>query len=301
MAGYGIWRETDRIRDKGIITLEKEKLDPALKNLYGTPPGKNSTLAVVPQHALAYYWTNTLDLPTYWKMYQQQSESTREKIDGIRNAAKKQSGLEIETILGLLDRQCGLMIREADVKRFLPIPDFTIFAELKDSNLFGELVRNVLKKNGYNVQMQNYKDIEISSIAGFSQGGLLPVYMMHDHVFFVANSMEMIKEIIDTIKDGHGLADDSNFQKVNAGLQEENNSIGYVRVGDLMRAVKGMVKWGRMLIAIQDHENAERMEILIDRLVNPLLDGLSMYSATGMRSRIVQNQIIIESATVIEK
>jgi hypothetical protein len=301
VAGYGVWRETDRIRDKGVFLVEHEKLDPILKNLYGTPPEKNSTLAIVPQRVLAYYWTNTLDLLTYWKMYQDGSVQKQEKIDGIRKAAKKQSELDIETILGLLDKQCGLMIKDTDAKRFVPIPDFSIFMRLKDSNRFSELARNVLKNNGLQVQVQNYKDININSMAGFSQGGLLPVYAIHDQYLFVASSMAMIKEIIDTIKDGHGLADNPDFQKVNSGLLEENNSVGYVRVGDLMRAVKGMVNWGRTMVAIQDQESTKKMEILIDRLVNPLLDSLSMYSVFGMRSRIAPNQIIIESATIIEK
>lgn len=300
VAGYGVWREVDKVRDKGVIIVDNEKLDPTLKKLYGTPPEKNATLAFVPQHVLAYYWTNTLDLQAYWKMYLEGS-GHKEEIDGMRQAAKKQSGMDIETILDLMDKQCGLMIEEGDAKRFLPIPDFSIFMRLKDSRRFGELARNVLKNNALQMQVQNYKDIEIMSLAGSSQGGLLPVYAIHDQYLFVASNMAMIKEIIDTIKDGHGLADNADFQKVNANLLEENNSVGYIRIGDLMHSAKGMVHWGRNMIAIQDQESVKRMEVLIDRLVNPLLDGLSMYSVLGMRSRSTPNQIIIESATVIEK
>jgi hypothetical protein len=151
------------------------------------------------------------------------------------------------------------------------------------------------------MQAQNYKDIEVMSMAGASEGGLLPVYAIHDHYLFVASSMVMIKEIIDTIKDGHGLEDDAGFQKINSNLLEENNSVGYIRVGELMHSVKGMVNWGRAMVAIQDQANAQKMEVLIDRLVNPLLDGISMYSGLGLRSRIAPGQIIIESTTLIEK
>jgi hypothetical protein len=301
MAGYGVWRETDRIKDKGVFVVDNEKLLPTLKNLYATAPEKNSTLLFVPQHVLAYYWTNTLDLPAYWKLYQEGSDGKQEKINRIRENAKRQFGAEIETILSLLDRECGLMIQDAHTKRFLPLPDFSIFVRLKDSRRFGELVRNFLKNNALRVQVQNYRDIEIISMAGLSQGGLLPVYAIHDHYFLVASSMAIIKEIVDTMMDGHGLTDNPDFHSVNAGLLEENNSICYIRVGDLMREIKGMVNWGRTIIAIQDQEGANRMEVLIDGLVNPLLDGLSMYSAFGLRSRIAQNQIIVESTTVIKK
>jgi hypothetical protein len=301
VAGYGVWREADRAKDKGIFIVDNEKLDPTLKNLYGTPPEKNATLAYVPQRVLAYYWTNTLDLQAYWKMYLKGSGRNEEEIDGMRKTAIKQSGMDIATILDLFDKQCGLMIKEGDAKRLLPIPDFSIFLRLKDSRRFGELVRNILKNNALQVHAQNYKGIEIMSLSGSSQGGLLPVYALHDQYIFVASSQAMIKEIIDTIKDGHGLADNPDFQKVNSNLLEENNSVGYFRIGDLMHSVKAMVFWGRNMIAVQDQESAKRIEVLLDRLVNPLLDGFSMYSVLGIRSRISPNQILVESATVIEK
>ena len=299
-AGYGVWREADGSRDKGVFIVDNAKLDPALRNFYATPSEKNASLAIVPQNVLAYYWTNTMDFPAYWKMYRQGSGFSQKKIDAIREDAKRQFGMDIETILGLLDRQCGLMVQDGEGKRFLPVPDFSMFVKLKDSNRVSELVRNFLKNNGIPVQTQDYKGVGISSMAAFSQGGLMPVYVIHDQYLIVASSMGMIKQIIDTMKEGHGLADNPRFQKVSTGLLDVNNSVGYLRVGDMMRATKGMVGWGRAVIAIQDQGSAKNSEIVIDRLVNPLLDGLSMYSDVGLRSRIDPNQILIESTTVIE-
>ena len=299
-AGYGVWREADRFRDKGVFIVDNPKLDPALRNFYATPSEKNASLALVPQNVLAYYWTNTMDFPTYWKMYLQGSGLSQKKIDVIREEAKRQFGMDIETILALLDKQCGLMVQDGDGKRFLPVPDFSMFVRLKDSNRLTELARNFLKNNGIPVQTQDYKGVQITSMAAFSQGGLMPVYVIHDQYLIVASSMGMIKQIIDTMKEGHGLAENPRFQKVSAGLLEENNSVGYLRVGEMMHAVKGMVGWGRAIIAIQDQGSAKKTEIVIDRLVNPLLDGLSMYSDFGLRSLISPNQILVESTTIIE-
>jgi hypothetical protein len=299
-AGYGVWREADKIRDKGVFVVDNAKLDPALRDFYATPSEKNTSLAIVPQHVLAYYWTNTMDFPTYWKMYLQGSGFSQQKIDAIRKGSKRHFGMDIETILGLLDKQCGLMVQDGEGKRSLPVPDFSMFVRLKDSYQLSGLARNFLKNNGLQVQTQDYKGVQISSMAAFSQGGLMPVYLIHNQYLVVASSVVMIKQIIDTMKEGHGLADNPRFQKVSAGLLDENNSVGYLRVGEMMHAVKGIVGWGRAIIAIQDRGGAKKAEIVIDRLVNPLLDGLSMYSDFGLRSRINPNQIFVESTTVVE-
>ena len=299
-AGYGVWREAGRIRDKGVFVVDNEKLDPALRNFYATPSEKNASLAIVPQNVLAYYWTNTMDFPAYWKMYLQRSDFSQQKIDAIREGAKRQLGTDIETILGLLDKQCGLMVQDGEGKRFFPVPDFSMFVRLKDSNRLSTLAQKFLKNNALQVQTQDYKGVQITSMAAFPQGGLMPVYMIHDQYLVAASSMAMIKQIIDTMKEGHGLVENPRFQKVSSGLLDENNSVGYLRIGEMMHAVKGLVGWGRAIVAIQGQGNARKTAIVIDRLVNPLLDGLSMYSDFGLRSRIAPDQILVESTTVIE-
>ena len=299
-AGYGVWRETGRIRDRGVILVDSAKLDPALKTFYATPPEKNSSLAIVPQDVLAYYWTNTMDFPLYWNMYLQGSGFSRQKREAIREGTKRLFGMDMETILGLLDRQCGMMVQNGVGKRFLPVPDISLFVRLKDSGRLGELARNFLKNNALQVQTKEYKGADIISLAAFAQGGLMPVYAIHDQYLIVASSMVMMEQILDTMQEGRGLADNPRFQKVSAGLLEENNSVGYIRIGDLMHTLKGLVGWGRAIIAIQDPRNAKNAEIVIDRLINPVLDGLSMYSDFGLRSRIAPNQVLVESTTLVE-
>ena len=150
------------------------------------------------------------------------------------------------------------------------------------------------------MQTKEYKGADIISLAAFAQGGLMPVYAIHDQYLIVASSMVMMEQILDTMQEGRGLADNPRFQKVSAGLLEENNSVGYIRIGDLMHTLKGLVGWGRAIIAIQDPRNAKNAEIVIDRLINPVLDGLSMYSDFGLRSRIAPNQVLVESTTLVE-
>jgi hypothetical protein len=298
-AGYGVWRKDDQIMDKGIFLVQNEKLDPLIKNLYATAPQKNNTLQMVPKNVLAYYWTNTLDFMTYWKIYQNEIERRQDKTGGKQQASKSKAAFELETLLETFDKQCGMMIQNKHGQRFIPLPDFSFYVQLKDSKRFKELAHNLLNKNGIQVQLHTYRDVEITALAGYSQGGLLPVYAIHDNYVVLASSMPMIEEILATMKDGGGLTEHRDFQKINTALLEENNTIGYVRVGDLMQVIKGLVGWGRSLIAVQDQDSMKKAGILIDQLINPILDGLTMYSVLGVRSKIAPNQIAVESTTVI--
>jgi hypothetical protein len=50
---------------------------------------------------------------------------------------------------------------------------------------------------------------------------------------------------------------------------------------------------------IQGPEAAREADILVNKLILPLLDGVSMYSTLGSRSIIKKDSIILESTTTV--
>ncbi len=301
-AGYGIWHDKDKIRDKGIVVIDNQKFDPTIKDIYSTASEKNSSLAIVPEHVLGYYWTNTMNFQAYWKAYLDGATNADvQKMAEFREAVKKRFGMEIEDVLGLLDRQCGFILQNGDASRFLPLPDFSFFVHLKDKARFERFSQNLFQNSTLSIKKQTYKGIEITSMTNPSQGGLVQLYIMHTDYLVAATSLAMMKQIIDVMQGGVGLKDNPGFKKVDAGLLEDNNSVGYIRVGDLMKTIKGLINWGRALVAIRDQEYSRRLGIVMDRLLNPLFDGLSMYSDFGMRSKISPNRITVESTTVFDR
>ncbi len=299
-AGYGVWKDKNKISDKGILLLNREKCDPIFRNIYQTTSEKNSSLAFVPEHVLGYYWTNTMDFLGYWKLYLSDAAIDR-KMTEVRRDVKQRLGLDIEDILGMLDRQCGFMIQKGEGKMVLPLPDFSLFVRIKQRARFEKFFQNFLKNSPLNITQQDYKGVGITSMAAPSQGGLAHLHtMLHNDYFVVTTGTPMMKKIIDVMAGGSGLKDDMGFKKVSTGLLDENNTVGYIRIGDLMRTVKVLLNWGRGFVAVRDQEHARRLGIVMNSVVNPLLDGLTMYSDFGMRGRIGLDRITVESTTLID-
>jgi len=61
-----------------------------------------------------------------------------------------------------------------------------------------------------------------------------------------------------------------------------------------------MVSWGGTTLAIKDRELARKSKVLIDDLINPLLEGLSMYSIIGSRKYVEGSTIVFESYTHLD-
>ena len=126
-------------------------------------------------------------------------------------------------------------------------------------------------------------------------GDLQPTFCITDNYFVFSSNR---KQIRDFILDGDGyqaLDGNPEFKRVNNGLTSENNSVNYIDSRSLVVLFKEVFSWIGTMIAIQDREAAQRSKILIDEMLNPLLDGLAMYSTIGMRSYTEENRIHIES------
>jgi hypothetical protein len=83
-------------------------------------------------------------------------------------------------------------------------------------------------------------------------------------------------------------------------LVKPSHAITFLDVGQATDMVKEMISWGGTMLAIQDRELARKSKVLIDELINPMLDGLAMYSLVGSRKVIDGSDIVYESRTIIE-
>ncbi len=300
-AGYGIWQEQDRIKDKGVVIIDDGKFDPTVKELYKTVSERNSTMAIVPDQVFGYYWTNTMDLPAYWKMYLSGANVDQKKVGQMQEAVQKQFGMSVEDVLNMLDKQCGFMIQQSDGNKILPLPDFSFFVQIRNKKNFNHFYSKFLEDSALSIKKITYKGVGITSIAGVPQGGFVRLYIIKNDYLVAATSMSMMKKIIDVMQGGAGLKDSSGFKKMNMGLTDKNNSVVYIRVGDLIKTIKELATWGRALLAFKDQEDSRKIGVVIDQILNPLFNGLSMCSDFGLRSRFSPDMITIESTTLIRE
>ena len=310
LIGWDGWRtfsfcitsDGNALYDRATIYFDKDKLDPSTKKLFLTPPEENKTLSMIPASVVTYYWTNTFDLPVIWDTIINNSKMSEEQRSKIRNDFIKNIGMEPEKLFELFNKKIAFFIMEGNGANFIPLPDISFIINLKQSKEVGDLLKNQLEKFQIPVQTQTYKKRKMIYWGNSIQQSLQPVYAIFNSHLYVSSSIEVMKKMIDTIDSGQGLAVDNEFLSVtHSNFTGKNNTVSFIRFSSLIRLTKELVNWGGTILGLQDRRVAHKTKILIEHLINPVLDGMMMFSTVHARSYTTDDKIVFENKTIFDR
>ncbi len=315
---FGAWKEKGIIRDKAVILFKKDLLDPLVGKMFAIQPVDNKTLAMVPAGVLGYYWTNTLNMNTFWEMFILEMKNSEEQLRVMEQDVKTVTGVELPQLLSMFGSEGVVLLKKIATDGFIPLPDGAIFLKIEKEDDFIKMLGPLLAKSNIPTKTEEYKGVNLTSLEVSFHPSLQPVYALHQGYFILATTMELVKNIIDSEagddkgrsngagnKDSRsgGLVSDDSFKQVNQGLghglTKENNSVSFVRFSSLLHVIKELARWGGTMLSMQDREAAQKSKVMIDQLIFPLLDGLAMYEVIGSRSHIQDDAIILESTTIL--
>ncbi len=298
-SAYGIWRDKGLLRDLFITLVDQAKLHPIVGKMLSISPEHNDTLRLVPENILTYYWSNTFALSSMWKLYEEKNKADTTEIDTFKTAFKKTTGREMSEVLALINGGVSLFLKKGDPKAFIPLPHLAVFIKLNNRKAGEDILRKLVAEYGIPLQSNTYKQVAYSSYGLTLQGGLQALYGFHENFLFLANSSEVMQDIIDTLETGKGLQTGETYTRMDINLEEGNNSVSFIQMADLVGGIKELLGWSGTMLAIQNRETAAKSKILIEQLINPLLDGMTMFSTISTRSRLAKEQIVVESTMLL--
>lgn len=297
-AAYGGWHEEDLVRDKAEILFDRNLLDKRVAALFDVKPGTNNTLALVPRDALLYYWTNTLNLPLIWDLYstganQRQPQALEILSRELRNSA----GVDLEDVLAMIDNEFGVIVKDVG-REGIPLPKVSLIVQLRQPEKFLKVFRVLLDNADIPVSEKEYRGQEISYWGVAPQGGLQPAFVLLDDYLFVSNSLDLVQQIVDLKVDPmNSLSHNPVMKVLGNDLLGKNNSVTYVHIAKLADSLKEIASWVASMAALQGPEAARNVDVLVNQLVLPLLDGVAIYTQMASRSIIGEESIVLESTT----
>jgi hypothetical protein len=292
---YGIWREKGLFKDKSVTLIDRKNLDPVVKQMLSVAPEHNETLRLVPEDILTYYWSNTFAPGSMWKMYREKNKADADALAGFTKQFKDVTGSDVEKVLALVEGGVSLFIKKGDENAFIPLPHFAVLLKLKDRKEMEEVVKRSVAKFGIPLQENTYKKVTYTSYGLTLPGGLQALYGFHENFLFFANSQQILEDIVDTMESGKGFQQSEEYPRLGMDLENGNNSVCFIRMLGLIDGIKELVGWGGTMLAIQNREAAEKSKRLIDGVIGPLLDGMTMFSSIGTSSRLTEDRIVVES------
>jgi hypothetical protein len=296
---FGVWQQNDHIFDKTMITFDREEIREEFKELVDIKPSYTDSYHYLSADTIWYYWTNGLQPESMYKHFKQERGSSE---DSLFSELSDVIALDLEDFLSLIDNDFTLAVKNIPEYQFVPAPRLMLAVKLHNVAATKAAIDKLLSHYDVPVRTQTVKNVELTSLGGIiSTGEILPSFALFKDYLIISSNIEQIKEFITGSKSIPSLRSSKYFNEINTGLTKKNNSIGYLHFAEVTNMLKELVNWGGTIIGIQDREAARKSKIVIDQLINPLLDGLAMYSQIGTRRYTQNNRIYIESTTIIEK
>ena len=277
-----------------IVQFEPNQLAPFQKTIYTRKPVKNDSLRNMSSNLLVYFWSNWLDLPAWWQ--ETLARGTDDELaaaNGIKTWLEKQTGMSIDQFLALFGREFGFNIPEIRTSGFFPVPSICLCIELADPDRAEELLEKMI--SGLPLRRDKVAGIPVVSI--MAGGGLMqPSYALLDRFLVLADSREQIEDIL--VGSSKRLASDDEFQAVDMGMLQPSNMVMFARTAELIEGLKEFASWAGTIIAIRDEQAGAKSKVLLDQVILPLLDGLKMYRAKGVRSYTAPGEVVLDSVVL---
>ncbi|MBW2659834.1 MAG: hypothetical protein JRC87_09655 [Deltaproteobacteria bacterium] len=210
---------------------------------------------------------------------------------------KKPASDEFFTMLG---NQLSYIIIPGRKESSLPIPYGIMLFKVEEQDKLATTLEKLAKSYNVPLKTEKYHSAQFYSWEDAPQDGLAPLYGFLEDYFYLGNSRELARQVIDSSIDGNGLPTDPKFLQVDLGLSKANNNISYTDNVGLITITKTLLNLGSAMIAMEDKETSSKMKTILQDLVGPFLDGLSMFDRTATRSYFTEDSVVIDSMTKIE-
>jgi hypothetical protein len=126
-----------------------------------------------------------------------------------------------------------------------------------------------------------------------------PSYALLDRFLVMADSRKQIEDILKV--SSKRLVNDELFQAVDMGMLQPSNLVVFTRTAEIIDGLKEFASWAGTMIAIRDEVAGSKRKILIDQVILPLLDGLKMFRAKGVRSYTAAGELVLDSVFLVSE
>jgi len=297
---FGAWREETTIKDKAVISFEPELLDEHSRSILLSKAGLPESYNKVPPDTIIYHWSNQFSPKALLEMIGQDQSLAETAENQFVGELSRITGLTAQQLFDLFEHDLTLAVREINENQLVPLPRFLLSVKSGEVDKLQEVVDTLIEHYSIPVQRKSYGETNIISWGGIiGIGSILPTLLFTDDALIISSNREQIKTYVAPQR-AQSLSDIESFQSMSSTLLKPSHSFTYLDFAHTAEMVQEMVSWGGTMLAIKDRELARKSKVLIDDLINPLLEGLSMYSIIGSRKYVEGSTIVFESYTHLD-
>jgi hypothetical protein len=237
---------------KMLITFDKTQMPGPIKKMYSFQPLENKSIDFVPKNIIAYSWNNCFSAKSSWNELLQELEQNREQFsqtpatEEIVSGLEEQLGMSIEDdIIPALGNEVGGFLYDINLDSPIPIPELVLFIKIEDVSTIENVLVNITQRYNVLIKQEEYKGTNIKYIAFATGVDAQPAYCFLDDYLLISTKRTLLKESVRTFHDKSlSLVTHRDFQAVNYGLTDKNNSIFFLRTDMLILKIRRICGWG---------------------------------------------------------
>ena len=294
--GYGSWNKKKSVISKILVHYNSDEINSVVKNHINADPSRCSMLSLTTENPMAFYWSNTVKMQHFLK-YLEESRKVEPQLENISSTIETISGKSVEEIFSLLGEEISIVLEPGSKDNFFSFPLAMFFLRVKNVEELRTVLEQLIDEYDISLSIRSYGPIRYSFWTPSPQDGLQPLYGFWDDLIFFGNSSRLLKRVIDRKSNDFSLMDDVVVSSLDPGFTEKNNSITYINNVEFIKVLQKWLGFIGMTLAIENRETAYKVHTVLDEIINPLLDGASMYEKSCTRSYFTDGMVIIDSIT----
>jgi hypothetical protein len=291
---YGSWNKKKSVIDKVLVQYESDEVNSVVKNHIDAVPSRCSMLSLTTENPMAFYWSNTITI-NHFLRYIEKSREAEPQLEKFWSNVESVTGRNAEEIFSLLGEEVSLVLEPGPEDKFFSFPLGMFFVRVKNVPELQAIFEKLIDEYDIQVSVRSYGPIRYTFWTPSPQDGLKPLYGFWDDLIFFGNSSRFLKRIVDRKAGDFSLLDNVDVQSLDPGFNKKNNSITYLNNVELIKVLQKWLGLVGMTLAIENKETAYKIQTVLEEIINPLLDGASMYERSCTRSYFTPEMVIIDS------
>jgi hypothetical protein len=294
--GYGRQNHVAGIKEKFVVRYQRANIETPAGNLLDILPIKGSMFSLTTPNPMLYHWSNSADVQRVFTSLVHAAESDSGLMNVV-NRLETASGIDIKELLGLFGQESSVIFEAGNGNGPFSAPLGVIFVRVAEQAPLKAALQDLLTSFDIPMHQGQYGGAEYAYWSLSPQDGLCPLYGFWNDLFFFGNSTSLLHRVVDDESKALSLLDNARVQKIDPGIALENNSVTYCNNVQLIDTIKNILNIVGTFAAIEDRQLAKKFRLLTSKVINPLLDGAKMYTASVTRSYFTPELIVIESIT----
>jgi len=291
IAGAG-YREGNVSTSSVITTLNKGDISPMVKCQLGSPQDIVASANYATDETSVHV-VSSFNFAEYVKFLEDATKLPPQQSQMAKGQFKAMTNTSLDEFLKAFGSSIGFNLETVNTKGPFPIPNLTLFFKLESRKTIEGAINNLMAKGVVPVPLEDEKYGE-TSIKSVTTRFATPSIGFHNDMMFISSSKDYLKAMVDAQKNNKTLAGTADFKKYTQ--QSQAISHVYIQGEQLSSALKSAVSFSKMSPKMKSSEST----YVIDSVVSPLVDSLSMYKLISQTTFKEGDDIKVESTAVIQ-